>query len=367
MMAQRFFDLENVGGANRARYARLLLAMTAVLVGACGDDGSTAVVDLGPATDLARADMGGELTGCAAPNACTPGEERRSAEGCDSGDRLVRCDTACVFQSASACEVSSCETPGATEEVACGRCGTGTRFCTAAGVWELGACSGEGECAAGTTQMGTCGKCGMQQQRCNTECQWDGSEPCTGEGECRPGEVIATAMMCPDGRSSTRSCDDTCVFGAPECVMLPGEGDACPGGECSENLVCSQLSPLPLCRRPCSSDANCSGRECFLDDAVCSDACELFTNAGCPPGSKCQFLYNTAFFPGGPGEEARACFPVGTGAPGEFCRVHHDCAADYGCVTDSAGVGACIAVCDDDHPCAEGACSATSGAGYCPR
>src|SRR5688572_24495133 len=69
---------------------------------------------------------------------------------------------------------TSCDSPGATETLPCGLCGTTTRFCTAGRTWAYGACMGEsGACEPGTTRTASCGNCGMVTERCGASCAWE--------------------------------------------------------------------------------------------------------------------------------------------------------------------------------------------------
>jgi len=74
----------------------------------------------------------------------------------------------------------SCSTPGMSEDLPCGMCGTLTRFCTSSLVWEAGACSGEhGVCMAGSTMDRPCGVGGTVASRCNAMCTWEATGMCS--------------------------------------------------------------------------------------------------------------------------------------------------------------------------------------------
>lgn len=155
---------------------RLVLVMTVMVVGGCGQDHSGSV-------DAATRDGGAE------------------------GDAAV--------------EPETCESPGAIETVACGMCGTRERVCEA-GIWAGGACTGEGECAPGAVDTVACGRCGTRAVRCTDACAWEETGACTDEGECAPGDVMRTSSGCPDGESRLARCTDACAFETEgECSSSP--------------------------------------------------------------------------------------------------------------------------------------------------
>ena len=113
----------------------------------------------------------------------------------------------------------ACDTPGRTEMVSCGMCGTLTRFCTSARVWEAGACEGEsGECVPGSSRSAACGMCGTTTERCGETCAW-APGACTDEGECAPGAMGRTTEGCMAGQDRPARCSDACALEpAGECV-----------------------------------------------------------------------------------------------------------------------------------------------------
>ena len=103
-------------------------------------------------------------------------------------------------------------------------------------------------------------------------------------------------------------------------------------------------------------------RSC-LAERICSDACTLFTHAGCPSGTKCDLLAAGSFLfeP-----EITICSAIGTGGAGTPCTRNAQCRRNFVCLIDEDESGTCTAVCDDTHPCTTGTCSGLSGmAGYC--
>jgi hypothetical protein len=115
-------------------------------------------------------------------SACGPGEER-----CEGGG--WRC---------SAPETCDCTPAGASEEEACGFCGTRRRTCRADLSWEpWGECAGAGECAPGATEgcATACGSGGTR--RCGDGCAF---------GECTPPEE--TCNLADDDCDG--ACDEGC-------------------------------------------------------------------------------------------------------------------------------------------------------------
>jgi len=161
---------------------------------------------------------------CTGEGGCAPGSSVRTSEGCPAGQaREALCDESCMPDDSGTCGDDSCPTPGASETVACGRCGSATRFCDASRQWQYDPCTGEGVCTPGTTDVLACGNCGTQTARCNTECTWIAGSACTGEGECAPGTSMISTMGCSAGQSRTRTCSDTCGYvDGPCAACTPG-------------------------------------------------------------------------------------------------------------------------------------------------
>lgn len=202
-----------------------------------GGTDAAGVHDAGPPSPDAGA--------CGRAGACTPGERRRSGTGCPEGaTRDELCSAACVFEPQGTCAADACATPGVSERVRCGQCGTQERFCTAARVWEYGRCEGEGPCMPGTTGTTTCGRCGTQSARCTLECRWEGTGACSGEGECSLGETRRSERGCSGGLTRVETCNTMCVFeGSGPCtpraldVMLLLDVTGSHGARVSESIA----------------------------------------------------------------------------------------------------------------------------------
>jgi hypothetical protein len=146
-------------------------------------------------------------------------------------------------------------------------CGGQDRFCNASGVWEYGACEGEGVCAPGTTRTASCGRCGTRVERCVASCSWDTSGACTGEtGACVPGELRTVTTGCPLGQSRTQRCSDTCGFvddgpcvgtdaGVPDAG--PRDGGVRDAGSLDGGGMCQPSNG------PCSVNTDCCSGFCF--------------------------------------------------------------------------------------------------------
>lgn len=132
-----------------------------------------------------------------------------------------------------------CDSPGASEQLPCGNCGTVERFCTSDGEWSYGACTGEGACAPGTIESVACGNCGTRNARCTTACVWEHTGACTGEGECAPGTSLRTGEGCPSGQQRELTCNAACTFVeesacAAETCSTPGAIETVACGMCGE-------------------------------------------------------------------------------------------------------------------------------------
>jgi hypothetical protein len=129
---------------------------------------------------------------------------------------------------------SDCDcTPGeAPRMVPCLACGMQRQVCDG-GTWrDDGACGGGGVCSMGDVDMGApCGACGVQARTCGLDCTW-GEWTCAEEGECTRGMLdteTGACGACGNGtRTRTRTCSDTCGWGAWS------EWSACSGGERNE-------------------------------------------------------------------------------------------------------------------------------------
>lgn len=150
-----------------------------------------------------------------------------------------------------------CDSPGATETVPCGSCGTVQRFCTATGEWAYGVCMGEGECVPGTIDDVSCGDCGTQAARCTASCVWEPMGTCTGEGECTPGESVRTGVGCPSGEQRDLTCNTSCMFVEESACSAA----ACPTPGAVENVQCGMCG---------ERERFCTASHTWDDSAACT-------------------------------------------------------------------------------------------------
>ncbi|MDQ3034991.1 MAG: hypothetical protein M3Y87_21470 [Myxococcota bacterium] len=192
-----------------------------------------------------------------------------------------------------------CDTPGATEDVACGNCGIATRFCSGTGVWEYGPCEGQGECAAGTDDAIACGNCGEQTARCSASCAWEITGECSGEGVCAPGTASRNGVGCPAGQTRDVTCSDACVFEpASECMA-----DGCPMPGATESVACGMCgTQRRFCSAAgvweygaCEAEGECAPGTtqgvacgmCGMQASRCTDACRWMASGACTGEGTC--------------------------------------------------------------------------------
>ncbi|MEM7609872.1 MAG: hypothetical protein AAF411_31380, partial [Myxococcota bacterium] len=132
--------------------------------------------------------------------------------------RLRRCAFFLAIASLLGCGSESapadpCLTPGATETVRCGACGTLERFCAADGQWVPGACVEPTDaCEPGAIEEVACGACGVQTARCTESCEWEATGACSDEGVCMPGSRARDRGSCGAGQVQDVVCNDHCSF-----------------------------------------------------------------------------------------------------------------------------------------------------------
>ena len=284
---------------------------------------------------------------CSDEGECAPGTTARSAEGCPAGQtRAVACDDACTFAPAGACQDEACPTAGAIETIACGLCGTTTRFCSSELTWSYGPCEGEGVCAPGTMEPVACGACGTRMARCTTACEWDATAACTGEGECTPGELARTDEGCPSGQSRPLTCGATCTY-------TPG---ACEIDECVPGATASVACGMCGTRvRTCSDarrwvDGPCTGEGVCMPGTTSMEACGLCGTQSLGCSASCAWL------PVGSCTGERVCTP-----PASTC-ISTTTLRTYGAASCSAGAcsfASTDAVCPAG--CSAGACTGPVG------
>ncbi|UJR81563.1 hypothetical protein [Sandaracinus amylolyticus] len=234
---------------------------------------------------------------------------------------------------------ASCDSPGTVESVPCGNCGTVSRFCTAARVWEYAECEDEGVCAPGTIDQVACGNCGRQAARCTTACVWERTGACTDEGECAPGARTRSGETCPAPQTREFLCSDACTFEpASECsadgCTTPGtiEQVACgmcgtrerfctaervwEYGACEDEGVCMPGTTGPVACGNCGTrtarcTASCQwdGSGTCAGEGVCAPGTITRSGALCPP-MQTQRVQCTASCAYTPLDACRSTVPV---------------------------------------------------------
>jgi hypothetical protein len=194
-----------------------------------------------------------------------------------------------------------------------------------------------------------------------------------------PGPVVDAAehLDAPAGAACTVVPQDGCTGSAPACdltsaddgtlgcraVTHAGIGD----DHCADDTACavgytcthgSDATDDPWCARFCAHDADCegTGSRCVIDLVgaqgqaldldVCSEACDLVGQTGCPSSMACYG------FEDGSGDYTDCDYP-GTAALGSACSVDQDCVAGAVCVDHDTKV-TCRPICvvGDDTTCA---------------
>ncbi len=220
----------------------------------------------------------------------------------------------------------ACTSPGMLERVACGMCGTVERFCTAAGTWAYGTCSGEGgACMPGSTESAACGMCGTQTRRCTDACAWEATGSCTGEGVCAPGATTRSSAGCAAGQTRGLACSDACVFEpVSECIA-----DGCP-------------TPGTLDREPCGM---CGTRERFCN------AMRVWEYGACGGEGVCMPGTTGASACGMCGTQASRCTDTCTWIPSGTCSGEGSCTpgtttrTSAGCPAGQTHLLRCSAAC----------------------
>ncbi len=169
------------------------------------------------------------------------------------------------------------------------------------------------------------------------------------EQDCREGFKCV-----PDGYS-TRHCVPIDADPLPDGVgCVPGDADPC--GPLSWCGLPDPTSGDPVCTPLCvgsPTEPECAeGTVCIIDDedivAVCQRPCDPFADA-CSDFT-CQ-----------PTSQGFGCIPSGSAGASDRCFEDDSCAAGLVCdaaAPECCGTRCCTALCDPQHPCAEGTCVA---------
>ncbi|MHB8874294.1 MAG: hypothetical protein ACYC8T_11455 [Myxococcaceae bacterium] len=290
-------------------------------------------------------------------------------------------------------------------------------------------CGGGKFCAANSTCLsnGTSCECnsGYLSWSCANDQRCSASNKCTYPNWwCLPEGLTSTCAstpsfqpalyQCADGRELRASCETSCQSACedtrrcdplrqtcgypdrPKCsfadtdagtvvtVCVPVSGAVPVGGSCTRDLstpeaiddcaaggVCTTLgAPAGLfCRGFCSSTNGCdAGFHCVPISepprvGMCSPDCALFSDCG--PAATCGPDWDFDDY------VTARCREASGAAPGTSCVWQSDCGAFQVCALGTDGGEECAALCDPDHPCDAGACTAfgdsklPAGAGFC--
>jgi cysteine-rich repeat protein len=269
-----------------------------------------------------------------------------SGEGCDDGNQVSGdgCSDSCGVESANPV------------------CGNGTK-------------EGSEGCDDGNTKDGdgcsaTCevqSLCGNGTKDAGEEC--DDSNTASGDGcspTCQTESATACSLLPQSG----------CGGGTPACDLTPADDGttACRAvtamgasdSRCSALTGCnagySCVGDLALdasCMKFCADDTGCSGtgsRCAFtlvndngdsLNVKVCSNACDLYIQVGCPSGMGCLGFESS-------GGDFTDCRVMGTKSIGQSCSSTLECSPGSLCVND--GTARCRAYCKLDQ---SGSCPST--------
>lgn len=242
-----------------------------------------------PGTDKAACGAGGIACvtclslcvngGC---SGCTPGASQTMPCG-NCGTQTRTCDQNGVWGVFGGCQNEGVCTPNQTRSAACGNCGTATETCDNSCQWAAGACQNQGACKPGTTRSSACGNCGTLTDTCGNNCQW-AAGTCQNQGACKPGATRTAA--CGNCGTSTDTCGNNCQWAAGACA---GQGACAPGttraGGCDP---CSQQT----CNNSCQW-GGCAlkpGNACEWQGGVNKRNCTCRNGCG---GSAYQWCLNT--------------------------------------------------------------------------
>ncbi len=301
--------------------------------------------------------------------ACSPGQVESEACG-DCGTRSRSCTSVCTWGSWSSCGGEGVCSTGttATQEVACGNCGsqTQTRTCGASCSWpgwsNVGGCDGQGVCAPSSTQNQTvgCGNCGSKTQRrtCSGSCGWGAwgdTSTCTGQGVCAVGATQTRTVACGNcgTQQQRRTCSSSCGWGGwVNITSCSGQGTCAPGAIQNRTVACGNCGTRTQ-RRTCSSTcgwggwantSSCSGQGVCSPGSTTQSTCEgcsqkVCTNScqwgGCTlkPGNACNWNSGTNF---------RCCQCSPNTGKSQFCL--SSCQWSTACNTACTG---CIGYCQN--------------------
>jgi hypothetical protein len=194
--------------------AGLLGAFAVVGCSASGDTGDIG----GPATDNDPTEPGAVLPGASDEEDDPPAKDGGKKDaGKDSGKK----DAAKDAGPPPPAEGTVCKTPNEIFKRTCGNCGKQEAVCladtsgTAGTVSPYGECTNQvvNGCSPGSTEDIPCGNCGTMKRTCNNYCAWSNAT-CTGQPaqSCTPGSVELLSAGCNANEYRQKSCKATCTW-----------------------------------------------------------------------------------------------------------------------------------------------------------
>jgi cysteine-rich repeat protein len=258
-----------------------------------------------------------------------------AAEGCDDGNRVSGdgCSDTCAVESANPV------------------CGNGTKE-NGEGCDDGNTRDGDG-CSASCETQSLCGNGAIDAGE-----QCDDGNTASGDGcspTCQTESATACSMIPQAGcGGSTPACDLTAAEdGTTACRAVSAAGTS--DSRCSALTGCSagyscvgDLASDASCMKFCTADSGCTGtgsRCAFtlvndngdsLNVKVCSNACDLYAQSGCPSGLGCVGYESSA-------GDFTDCRLMGGKLDGQSCASTLECAAGSLCVND--GTARCHAYC----------------------
>ncbi|MDP2343805.1 MAG: hypothetical protein Q8O67_22795 [Deltaproteobacteria bacterium] len=229
-------------------------------------------------------------------------------------------------------ETRECETP----------CGLGTQDCQGDGTF--GACDTVDGCvcdpAVDTARTVPCGFCGFRDSSCGADGFWADDPVCQSEGECAVDNVEDKQCGCG---TQSRTCDDTCTWGALSACVVP----------------------VDACTPDATETASCG--TCGSQTRTCGDDCRFAAPTACVEGSVCAAGAPEVQACGRCGEKTATCDPDGCGfgpfgacvgegtcTPNEVqTRACGDCGTQSRTCTSACEFGA-FGACVDEGDCSPG-------------
>lgn len=286
-------------------------------------------------TVLAGCGFGDNHPSGAAQLACGDGVVD-AGEGCDDGNTADGdgCSATCAVETANPL------------------CGNGTL--------ETGEECDDGNLASGDGCSAACANetaCGNGIVEGTEEC--DDHNTASGDGcsaTCTIEAASACSLVPQSGCVAGNACDIVDDAGDTSCreITVAGTSDSrCASDtECDAGFTCVIDKTVSYCRRFCAAEADCPGTNSrcaltlansqgmSLDVEVCSNSCSVLSQTGCPSGTGCIGIENSA-------GDFTDCRKMDGKLDGDICTSSTECLPGSACVNDG-GVKECREYCDVD-------------------